>query len=229
MKQSYYTVNGQLEKIEDFTSDFLNIDDISIGLGNMCRFNGQCEFYSVAEHSVICSQLMEEYFYKDIRMIFAALLHDVSEAYLHDIIRPVQDFLNRHTARDCYVNFDLKFLHSKIQKIVHHHYKLSLTPDEYETVIVVDNLALDIEGSKFFPDKWNLNSETASAVVRHHGLIKHLNPTEAKFLFLGRYTNVYKRYVAQGFMATEKSCSSIPLRPKTQTHSFMRTDSKRNI
>jgi hypothetical protein len=215
MNQRYMTKNSTLESLDDFTVDFLNIDDIISGLGNMCRFNGQCgPFYSVAEHSVLCSQVMENYFSKDIRLIFAALVHDFSEAYLHDIIRPVQEFIDQHTVRDCYQNYDERFLHGKIQKLVGQKYKLVLEPKEYELILKIDNLLLDIEGSKFFGKRWILDPNAKDAIVRHHPLIKFLQPEEAKLLLLGRFTDVYKRYVAEGHMVAEAGRSTIPLRPQ---------------
>jgi len=67
-----------------------NIDDISIldiahGLSNVCRYGGQCkEFYSVAQHSVICSWEAPYPLKK------WALMHDASEAYIGDIIAPLK-------------------------------------------------------------------------------------------------------------------------------------------
>jgi hypothetical protein len=64
------------------------IEDIAHALANSCRFTGHVDrFYSVAQHSVHVSELVES---KDPELAFTALLHDASEAYLSDISRPIK-------------------------------------------------------------------------------------------------------------------------------------------
>ena len=81
--------------IETFTGKMLNvfeprledicIEDIAHGLSMECRFGRQLpEFYSVAQHSKLTSDLVEQE-YK-----LAALMHDASEAYLGDLASPIK-------------------------------------------------------------------------------------------------------------------------------------------
>ena len=66
----------------------ININDITSGLSKICRFGGQIShFYSVAQHSVLCSHLAPQELKK------AALMHDASEAYLGDVIKPLKNLL----------------------------------------------------------------------------------------------------------------------------------------
>lgn len=61
------------------------IEDIAHGLSHICRWTGQIEeFYSVAQHSVLASQIT------DAKFALAALMHDASEAYLGDVSRPLK-------------------------------------------------------------------------------------------------------------------------------------------
>lgn len=65
------------------------IEDIAHALANKCRFTGHTrQFYSVAQHSVICSFIVRP------ENRLAALLHDASEAYLPDVSRPVKQHLD---------------------------------------------------------------------------------------------------------------------------------------
>jgi len=68
------------------TATEFNINDIAHGLSNICRFNGQCrEFYSVAEHSVSCSDLAKP------EDKLQALAHDAQEIFTSDLITPVKN------------------------------------------------------------------------------------------------------------------------------------------
>ena len=88
------TVSGHRFYLEDPRPDDVFIEDIAHSLSRQCRFNGHTSVhYSVAQHSVLVSELVEEP-----ELQLAALLHDAAEAYTGDIITPVKDALG--TARD---------------------------------------------------------------------------------------------------------------------------------
>src|SRR3954465_8762038 len=68
----------------------LDIGDIARALGNQCRFGGHCRaFYSVAQHPVHGSERIERGG-ADAEEVFAALMHDASEAYLGDMPHPIK-------------------------------------------------------------------------------------------------------------------------------------------
>ncbi len=69
----------------------ININDIIWALSHQCRFAGHTkQFYSVAEHSVRVSWACSPKF------ALEGLLHDATEAYLQDIIRPLRVQLDSH-------------------------------------------------------------------------------------------------------------------------------------
>jgi uncharacterized protein len=64
--------------------DVIALEDIAHGLAYQCRFNGQTKtFYSVAQHCLMVADLDS----RDVRA--AAQLHDAAEAYLGDMVKPL--------------------------------------------------------------------------------------------------------------------------------------------
>ena len=84
------TVSGRWVNPFDPDPEQLDPGDIARALANQCRFGGHSRaFYSVAQHSVIVSRLVEERG-GDAEDVFAALMHDASEAYLGDMPHPLK-------------------------------------------------------------------------------------------------------------------------------------------
>jgi uncharacterized protein len=84
------TVSGRWVNPFDPDPEQLDAGDIARSLANQCRFGGHCRaFYSVAQHSVIVSELVENRG-GDAEDAFAALMHDATEAYLGDMPHPLK-------------------------------------------------------------------------------------------------------------------------------------------
>ena len=84
------TVSGRFVNPFDPDPEQLDPADIARALANICRFGGHCRpFYSVAQHSVIVSELVEQRG-GDLEDVFAALMHDAAEAYLGDMPHPIK-------------------------------------------------------------------------------------------------------------------------------------------
>lgn len=68
----------------------INLPDIAHALAHVCRFGGHVpSFYSVAEHSLhVAAQLRRTY--GDPTLALWGLLHDATEAYLGDMVRPLK-------------------------------------------------------------------------------------------------------------------------------------------
>jgi uncharacterized protein len=66
--------------------DDIDLLDIAHALSMLCRYNGHVDrFYSVAEHCCLMSDQ-----FVDLELARWALLHDATEAYVGDMIRPLK-------------------------------------------------------------------------------------------------------------------------------------------
>jgi len=84
------TVSGRWVNPFDPDQSQLDAGDIARALANVCRFGGHARsFYSVAQNSVIVSELVEQRG-GDAEDVFAALMHDATEAYLGDMPHPLK-------------------------------------------------------------------------------------------------------------------------------------------
>src|SRR5690606_37628785 len=76
----------------------INISDIARGLSYNSHFGGQTPlFFSIAQHCLLVCELMEECYHKP-DMLMTGLLHDASEAYLGDIVKPLKVHLPEYVA-----------------------------------------------------------------------------------------------------------------------------------
>lgn len=89
----FVTASGKRVHVLEPDPELICIEDVAHALALTCRFGGHCEtFYSVAQHSVHVSMLVPQ------RLAKAALLHDATEAYLGDVIRPLKRELGNYAS-----------------------------------------------------------------------------------------------------------------------------------
>jgi hypothetical protein len=85
------TYSGQRFYPIDPRESEVDIGDIAHALSMLCRYGGHVKrFYSVAEHSVL---LARHLYHVGPETALWALLHDASEAYISDVIRPIKPYL----------------------------------------------------------------------------------------------------------------------------------------
>ena len=107
-------------------ADNICIEDIAHALSLLCRGGGQ--------HSVNCAREAAARGWNN-RMALACLLHDASEAYISDIIRPVKIYLNNYLE-----------IENMIMNVIWKKYDLyNLSEEENRMWKLIDNEMLDNE------------------------------------------------------------------------------------
>lgn len=147
-------------------SDF-SIEDVAHGLSYICRYAGQCsEFYSVAEHSILVSDVSDDFAYE-------ALLHDAAEAFMGDITRPLKQLLPEYRRIEAAVE----------DAIIE---RFDLDPAYRPVVKAVDLRVLAAEQEQVMASgcsDWARAAGIEPAPIR----VRHLPPSIAKRQFLDRY------------------------------------------
>lgn len=118
------TFTGKAFNIFDPQEGSVCIEDIAHALSMRCRFNGHCKrFYSVAEHSTLMARahkiathhpIMREITECDQRGL---LMHDITEAYLPDVVRPIKSHLQIWTPQgiESFKEFEVGLLHDLLR------------------------------------------------------------------------------------------------------------------
>ena len=152
----------------DFT-----IEDVAVGLSNICRFAGQCgRFYSVAQHSCHVSDLLPA------EHAFAGLMHDAPEAFLGDGAKPLKVMLP-----------DYIRLEKAIEPVVLARFDVPMPlPPEVKEIDVV-MLATEQRQLMKNRDDWNYTRGRKPADL----VIPEWSATRAKWEFLTRFSRLSKR------------------------------------
>ena len=84
------TFSGKKFDPMHMNSEDVSLEDLAHALSLLCRGGGHLKyFYSVGQHSINCMKEARARGWSK-RVQLACLLHDASEAYIADIIRPVK-------------------------------------------------------------------------------------------------------------------------------------------
>ncbi|GAF75851.1 unnamed protein product [marine sediment metagenome] len=195
MECRYLLQSQAFNKVEDIKVKNINIQDIAHSLSLQCRFNGHISrFYSVAEHSVLVMRCVTEYIsLPKSALLLGALLHDGNECYVGDIARPILNWIKEQNPRGTYGVLDINWLYGHFRELVDVKFQIHLIPEEYKIIKMADNFMLDIEGKKFFEDRWNGDNISKSLYHTWHNRIQCLPPKDAKNLFLKEFRDVYKQ------------------------------------
>lgn len=123
-----------------------DIGAIAHSLSLQCRFTGQCrKFYSVAEHSVLVSRIMEELGGDPME----GLLHDGVESVLADVARPAKLMLKDYKALDVALDASMRK-------------SFSLPEAMTDACKLADQLALLLETRALMPSKGEIEDNFVS-------------------------------------------------------------------
>lgn len=135
------TASGRRIHSRSIVTSDVHLPDIAHSLAMQCRYLGHTsQFYSVAEHSVLVSQLAEQA--GDPFVVQrCALLHDAHEAYCGDFPSPYKLDVPEHAAWE-----------DEIEHRVRTALGLPTDPETWERVKLFDTQALHVESACLLPD-----------------------------------------------------------------------------
>lgn len=166
------TLSGKHFDYLNAQTDDVDIEDIATALSNICRFAGHLpEFYSVAQHSVLCSQIVPQEY------AFEALMHDAAQAYCQDIPAPLKRLLPDYRRIETLVD-DL--IRSKFGLPLH---QSDLVKYADLTMLATERRDLEIDDGTYWPI---LEGIPASDIIQ----INPLRPGQAYGLFMNRFNEL---------------------------------------
>lgn len=176
--KGYYirTFTGKKFYWERIETNPIDIRDIAHSLAMNCRWTGHVkEFYSVAQHSVYASLEAPP------GLEMAALLHDASEAYVHDTPSPLKWYLQDH-------NFTaFSDLERRIDQAICN--KFGVTYPRPQIIKEIDLRLLATENRDLMPG----GEERMHMVQPYDWKIRALEPAQAEQMFLRRYQRLWSQ------------------------------------
>ncbi len=155
------TVSGYYLDLENPDPSMITIHDIACGVANTCRFGGQVPphlYYSVAEHSVECSDIAR----RDgdsIEVQIACLMHDAAEAFLGDVVKPLKIKLS-----------DYDLFEKRMEEAICKRFNFEIEP--YKAIVKeIDQAILIAEKRHLHPSdrtEWNGEKEIRKVKVVFH-------------------------------------------------------------
>lgn len=177
----------------------VQLGDISHALASICRFNGHTLWrdesrfpYSVAQHSVLVSRIVERITdiqaerYAGLNLPLLALLHDAHEAYVGDMATPMKELLGDAWTR----------IEERAEEAVRMHFQLTVRPSQLPIVKEADRIALATEARDLLaggPIGWTCELPEPDALH-----IVPISASAARELFLTRYWELDREFALTG-------------------------------
>lgn len=158
-----------------------DIQDIAHAIANNCRYTGHVRRrYSVAEHSVLVSLIMEDHIPGS--NPYEGLMHDAHEAYIGDMASPWKRLLPDYNAHEARIELAMRQWAGLPDKIT-------------KEAKIADYTALILEARVLLPSKardWPMAPEVLALAdkVQQDYMISCYDPDAAKHHFLVRYAEL---------------------------------------
>lgn len=137
------TISGKRFDLANPSPKDVDIRDIACALSKTARFNGHTKgLLSVAQHLINTKELLAEWG-EPVAVQMGGFTHDFTEAYLHDIAKPLKELLGRAYSR----------IEAKVEAAVIKGLKLErvlcLTKEQWKTIKRADEVLLLTERRDF--------------------------------------------------------------------------------
>jgi len=144
----------------------VDIDTIAHALAHICRYTGHTSsFYSVAQHSVLVSELVPP------EHALAGLMHDAAEAYIGDVSAPLKSLLA-----------DYKAIEARVEPVILGHFGLQMPLPA--CVKHADNVARVTEQRDLMPPH---ERDRIDGITPDYRAIAPQQPYIARRMFLARF------------------------------------------
>lgn len=157
------TYTGKIVDLNNFSSEDIHVMDIAVSLSRQRRYAGHTIVpWSVGQHLILCGMISEMLSLgDDVRK--SALLHDVPEVWLQDIISPLKhEYTNAKYEKDT----------QRIERIVYSHFNALHCFNDKEVMRktkVIDQLACHLEMSSLTNWRSFIPQDAGDIQVDHNG------------------------------------------------------------
>jgi 5'-deoxynucleotidase YfbR-like HD superfamily hydrolase len=173
------TYTGHMFNLLQPENSHICIEDIAHSLSNLCRFNGHTrEFYSVAQHCILVSQLVPQH------LALEGLMHDCAEAYMGDCTTPLKQQLPEYKTIENNIQQCI-FAQIGLQFPLRHQIK-------HADIRALATEKRDLMSEPGEPRYWDTLKGISPIIQK----ITPLPPKEAEQVFLQRYFELQTKTVA---------------------------------